>query len=144
MTSSNKIIFRVTGPFWGESTSHRQIPQRLHKSQWREIFMFSLICAWTTSWANTWEAGDLRRHRAHYGVPAMPWNKHTPLLCYVFPWFWYPILVDPMDLFTYIRLGCLTSASATEGPLRNIGEIDWFLSIEKHNKTRTACLILRT
>ena len=26
MTSSNENIFRVTGPLWGESTSHRWIP----------------------------------------------------------------------------------------------------------------------
>ena len=30
--------------------------------------MFSLICAWTESWANNGDAGDLRRHRAHYDV----------------------------------------------------------------------------
>ena len=28
--------------------------------------MFSLICAWTNSWANNVDAGDLRRQRAHY------------------------------------------------------------------------------
>ena len=30
--------------------------------------MFSLICAWTNGWANNRDAGNLRRHRAHYGV----------------------------------------------------------------------------
>ena len=29
--------------------------------------MLSLICAWT----KTWDAGDLRRHRAQYGVTVM-------------------------------------------------------------------------
>ena len=28
--------------------------------------MFPLICAWIKVWANTRDAGDLRRHRAHY------------------------------------------------------------------------------
>ena len=28
----------------------------------------SLICAWTNGWANTRDAGDLRRHRVHCGV----------------------------------------------------------------------------
>ena len=30
--------------------------------------MFSLICAWISAWLNNHEAGDLRRHRAHYDV----------------------------------------------------------------------------
>ena len=30
--------------------------------------MFSLICAWTNGLENNREAGDLRRHRAHYDV----------------------------------------------------------------------------
>ena len=25
-----------------------------------------LICSWINGWVNNWEAGDLRRHRAHY------------------------------------------------------------------------------
>ena len=31
-------------------------------------FDVSLICAWTNTWANNGDAGDLRRHRAHYDV----------------------------------------------------------------------------
>ena len=42
-----------------------------HKAQWRGALMFSLICAWTNSWANNGDAGDLRRHRAHYDVTVM-------------------------------------------------------------------------
>ena len=33
--------------------------------------MFSLICAWTNSWANNWDVGDLRCHRAHYDIIVM-------------------------------------------------------------------------
>ena len=34
MTSSNGNTFRVTGPFWGESTSHRWIPlKRAHNTE---------------------------------------------------------------------------------------------------------------
>ena len=37
--------------------------------------MFSLICAWINGWVNNREAGDLRRHRAHYDVTVMKyWN----------------------------------------------------------------------
>ena len=42
-----------------------------HKSQWRGVLMFSLICAWTNGWAITRDAGDLRRHRTHYDVTVM-------------------------------------------------------------------------
>ena len=47
---------------------HRPPVNSPHKGQWRGTFMFSLICAWINGWANNRDAGDLRRHRAHYGV----------------------------------------------------------------------------
>ena len=69
MTSSNGNIFRVTGHlcegFTGEPVNSP------HKGQWRRALMFSLICAWISSWVNNREAGDLRRHRAHYNVIVM-------------------------------------------------------------------------
>ena len=34
-------------------------------------FDFFLICAWINRWVNNREAGDLRRHRAHYNVIVM-------------------------------------------------------------------------
>ena len=37
----------------------------------RGSLMFSLICAWTNSWTNNGDPGDLRRHRAHYDVALM-------------------------------------------------------------------------
>ena len=50
MTSSNGNIFRITGLLCGEFTGH--------KDHWRRALMFSLICAWTNSWANNGKAGD--------------------------------------------------------------------------------------
>ena len=47
---------------------HRSLVNSPHKSQWRGALMFSLICAWINGWVNKREAGDLRRHRAHYDV----------------------------------------------------------------------------
>ena len=61
MTSSNGNIFRVTGALCGEYTGHR----------WCGALMFSLICVWINGWVNNREAGDLRRHRAHYEVTVM-------------------------------------------------------------------------
>ena len=42
-----------------------------HKGQWRGALMFSLICVWVNGWVNNREAGDLRRHGAHYDVIVM-------------------------------------------------------------------------
>ena len=42
-----------------------------HKGQWRGTLMFTLICTWINGWVNNGEAGDLRRHRAHYDVIVM-------------------------------------------------------------------------
>ena len=37
-----------------------------HKGQCRGTLMFSLISAWINGWVNNGEAGDMRRHCAHY------------------------------------------------------------------------------
>ena len=43
----------------------------IHKGQWCGVLMFSLICASTNDWVNNRDAGDLRRHHAHYNVTVM-------------------------------------------------------------------------
>ena len=43
----------------------------LHKGRWRGALMFSSNCFWINGWVNYDEAGDLRRHRAHYDVTKM-------------------------------------------------------------------------
>ena len=45
---------------------HRSPWDPRKKDQWRGTLMFSLI--WTNGCANNRDAGDLRRHRAHYDV----------------------------------------------------------------------------
>ena len=50
---------------------HRSPVNSPHKGQWREALMFSLICALNNGLINNREAGDLRRHRAHYDVILM-------------------------------------------------------------------------
>ena len=49
----------------------RSLVNSLHKGQWHWALMFSLICAWINGWENNHEAGDLKRHRAHYNVTLM-------------------------------------------------------------------------
>ena len=82
--------FRVTGPLYREFTGHWWISP--YKGQWREALMCSLICPWVHGWINNREAGDLRRHRAHYDVTVMnPTNccrisgafqMHSSLRCF--------------------------------------------------------------
>ena len=50
---------------------HRSPVNFPHKGQWRGALMFSLICAWINGRVNNGEAGDLRRHSAHYDVIVM-------------------------------------------------------------------------
>ena len=54
----------VRGIHWSPANSP-------HKGQWHGALMFSLICIWINGWVNNREAGDLRRHRAHYDVIVM-------------------------------------------------------------------------
>ena len=57
---------------------HRSPVNSPHKGHWRGSLMFSLICAWIHGWVNNREAGDSRRHRAHYEVTVM--KMHSVLL----------------------------------------------------------------
>ena len=60
----------------GNSHSPVNSPQ---KGQWRGALMFSVICAWINAWVNNLEAGDLRRHRAHYDVIVIINGVFTPV-----------------------------------------------------------------
>ena len=56
---------------------HRSPVNSPHKSQWRGALMLFSICVWTNGWVNNRDAGDLRRHRAHYDV-----TVNTAAICY--------------------------------------------------------------
>ena len=66
MMSSNRNISALLAFLCGEFTSHRWIP--LTKASDAALWMCCLICAWTNGWIKNRNAGDLRRHRAHYDV----------------------------------------------------------------------------
>ena len=69
MTLSNGNIFRVTGPLCGEFTGNRWIPRT--KANDAELLCFLWSAPWINGWVNNGDAGDLRRHRAHYDVIVM-------------------------------------------------------------------------
>ena len=68
MTSSNGNIFRVTGHLCGEFAGHRWIPRT--KASGAELWCFLSSVPELTVEYNR-EAGELRRHRAHYDVIVM-------------------------------------------------------------------------
>ena len=70
-----------------------------HKGQWRGALMFPLICTWINGWVNSREAGDLRRHSAHYDVIIMiSFNAECGITC--FSWFIIPTARDILlDIF---------------------------------------------
>ena len=71
MRSSNGNIFRVTGHLCGEFTCPRWIPRT--KASDAELWWVFFICVWINGWVNNREAGDLRRHHAHYEVTVLHW-----------------------------------------------------------------------
>ena len=73
MPSSNGNIFRFITPLCGEFTGHRWIPHT--KATDAELWYFLWYAPWKNSWVNNREAGDLRRHCAHYDVIVMFGSK---------------------------------------------------------------------
>ena len=68
---------------------HRSPVSSPHKGQWRGALIFSLICVWINGWVNNGEAGDLRRHRAHYDVSVM---KYARRVTFAIWWLWLCII----------------------------------------------------
>ena len=75
---------------------HRSPVNFPHKGQWRVTLVFSLICAWTNDWVNNREAGDLRRHHAHYDVTVMAHVSSTGKLHDSFSSVW------PLSLYVHV------------------------------------------
>ena len=63
MKSWHGDIFHITGPLWGESSSHQWIPHS--KGRKCRSLMFSLVLAWTCSWKKNWVASGLICHNTH-------------------------------------------------------------------------------
>ena len=56
---------------------HRWLVNSLHKGQWCGALIFPLICTRINGPVNNREAGDLRRHQAHYDVTVMTMLGHS-------------------------------------------------------------------
>ena len=88
----------------GNSAITGELPSQRPVARSFDIFF---ICAWINGWANNREAGDLRRHRAHYDVIVMmqrmrAQNERWPS--------------SVLKKVSVIELSMKTSVSLNEGP----------------------------
>ena len=84
---------------------HRSPADFPHKGQWRGALKFSLICAWTNGWASNRDAGDLRRHRAHYDTTVMtPFFVNYELLLSIS---FTPFVCDKWNPFVQPSVFCM-------------------------------------
>ena len=82
---------------------HRSPVNSPHKGQWCLALMFSLIWAWINGWVNNREAGDLRRHRAHYEVTVMNFFHIYALVFYRSQkCFWKPYYYSHFKMAFYL------------------------------------------
>ena len=65
---------------------HRSPVNFPHKGKWRGALMFPLIFVWISGLVNNGEAGDLRRHRAHYDVIIMQTIYQNPYAIFTNKW----------------------------------------------------------
>ena len=72
---------------------HQSPANSTHRGRWRTALKFSLICAWINGWANNREAGNLRRHRAHYDV-----TVGNPQRVYIKSWIAMICIIRSLDV----------------------------------------------
>ena len=87
---------------------HRSLVNSPHQGQWHRALMFSFICAWTNSWADNRDTGNLRCHRAHYDVTVMHNQNRAPglrnlmftlqTIYYFLAWLAMNIAANKMDI----------------------------------------------
>ena len=63
---------------------HRSPVNSPHKGQWRGALRFFWSAPWINGWVNNREAGDLRRHHAHYDAIVMATTLDTLSWCHGF------------------------------------------------------------
>ena len=98
---------------------HRWLVNSPHKSQWRGSLMFSFIYAWINGSVNNREAGDLRRHRAHYDVIIMTkLPSFIPHMIYIFC---HHVKVWQCSWFLNTTISSGRSDQAKKNPVTHIG-----------------------
>ena len=101
---------------------HRSLVNSPHKGQWRGALMFSLICAWINAWVDNRDAGELRRHRAHFDVTVM-------LLCSNKLWIsdktaWHIFFIYRFSCSTFGTYTCMHTAHSI--PQKHVVALRWW------------------
>ena len=100
MTTSNGSIFRVNGFF--VQGIHQSLANSPQKGQWCRALLFSVIRTWINGWVNNREAGDLRRHCAHYHTMHLLWEKFQWIL---------PLYMKPISFQSRASVVCSVTAA---------------------------------
>ena len=74
-STANRQIMETFSALLSPCAGNSPVTAEFNKGQWCGALMFSLICASINVWVNNGEAGDLRRHHAHYHVTVMPLHQ---------------------------------------------------------------------
>ena len=113
--------------------THRSPVNSRHKGQWHEALMFSLIYARIKGWVNTCEAGDLRRHHAHYEVIVMDTGTHFTKGLWAYDWNLLNnlIIVIIMLIHSSVKFSHVTTIELSKMPNCVLIRPLFFLS--KHN-----------
>ena len=95
MKSLNGNIFRVTGLLCGEFTTQRPATRNFD-------VLFDLRLDRQLS--KNGDAGELRRHRAHFDVIVVNLHRdqlilHNPVMCFLLKWLYNQTWLDPYNQF---------------------------------------------
>ena len=105
----------MTVPLCGEVTGDRWI--LLTKASDAELLIIFLICAGAKGLVNNRDAGDLRRHRAHYNVTVL-----TIVVC-MFCRYDFICLIDLWDQFNRLHSDCFSPTGCNPRDFVCNGEI---------------------
>ena len=108
---------------------HRSPANSPHKGQWCGALMFSLImCARTNGWVNNRDAGDLRRHCAHYDIIVL--NAGAKMLKWI----------------SLLSKFCWSLSRISESQMRKLLQFELYLlqRIFIFSKMTIQCLMLRS
>ena len=105
MSHDNVIKWKYLPCYWPFVRGIQRSPVNSpHKGRWCGALMFPLICAWINVCANNREAGDLRRHRAHYDVTVMCKWVYSCLFVVVSESMWQQVAWELTGYFKIIFL----------------------------------------
>ena len=149
MPSHDDVIkwkhFPRTGPLCRVFPGHHWIP--LTKASDAELWCFLWSAPWINGSANNRGAGDLRRHRAHYGVILMITRRTMRFICHTlkghFNNTWIILQLSQVSILTLVSIGRIDFATqlyqSTRSVSVNRGWFFWQMSRKPTWKNKKNC-----